>query len=155
MKKILLILASGLAFYPIFPAWADPTLTETQLLSFGEIIVATNGVDSVVIAPDGSQTNGPDIPKLLPGRNGVYLLSGFAPSIPVVISVADSTLVGPGPTNATFDMHDFTFDPAAGAQTTDLSGNMTLKIGATLSTRAGVSYADGPYRGGYTLMINY
>lgn len=135
------------------PARADPVLTETQLLSFGEIAVATNAVESITVNPDGTNLHDPGIQLLLPGRNGVYLFSSFGANIPVAVSVADAELTGPN--NAKFDMHDFTFDPVDISQITDGSGEMTLKIGATMSTRAGVTYEDGPYRGTYTLMVNY
>lgn len=151
MKKHLLIFM--MILMQTAPALCDPALSEGDLLSFGEFAVTSNAVQSIVIAPDGSQTVDPGITKLLPGRAGSYHLSSFAASIPVSASVADTTLAGPG--GAIFDVTSFTFDPPVPSQTTDVSGNLTIKIGATLSTRAGVNYSDGPYRGTYTLLINY
>ncbi|MCK4945290.1 MAG: hypothetical protein KAS59_03405, partial [Alphaproteobacteria bacterium] len=58
-----------------------------------------------------------------------------------------------------FDVKSFTFDPdisdIGSAQTPDDDGNLTLKIGARLDTRANDAYQTSPYRGTYTLQVNY
>jgi hypothetical protein len=132
---------------------ADPALAETGLLSFGEFAVTTNTVQTIIIETDGDEIVDAGITQLLPGRNGVFQLTSFDPSIAVSASIADTVITGPA--GATFDVTAFTFDPPLSSQTTDGSGNLTINIGATLSTRAGVSYGDGPYRGTYTLLVNY
>ncbi len=132
---------------------ADPALAESQPLSFGEFAVTSNTVQTIVIETDGDETVDAGITQLLPGHNGVFNLTSFDPSIAVSASIADTVITGPAA--ATFDVTTFTFDPPVSSQTTDGSGNLTINIGATLSTRAGVSYGDGPYRGTYTLLVNY
>lgn len=152
MRTRFVLLSMLLLSWPL-RVWADPAISETELLSFGEFAVTTNTVQTIVIETDGDQTVDAGITQLLPGRNGAFHLTSFDPSIAVSASIADTVITGPA--GATFDVTNFTFDPPLPSQTTDGSGNLTINIGATLSTRAGVTYGDGPYRGTYTMLVNY
>jgi hypothetical protein len=69
----------------------------------------------------------------------------------------DDTFVS-GPSDATFDITGVTFDPACSMLSpcsTDGAGNLTLKVGATLSTRPDTMYAPGAYRGTYDLTLHF
>lgn len=154
MKKIFFFICF------IFVIAAQPSfaftysMTEAQRLAFGQITITDHTIAQTVTidAPNGNETTSPGILSLATGQNAVILLSGFDPTLQLSATILDTTLTGGADT---FDLKDFTFDPPIDtlSQTPDGSGNMTLKIGATLSTRAGRSYANIPYQGTYRLTI--
>jgi hypothetical protein len=129
---------------------------EVEPLFFGQIIITDNSaVRSCTIPAGGTMTCDPQITILHAGQYGVFRLSGFDPAVAIWASVSNTTLTGGG---FTFDLQDFTFAPDIGSIGTaqaPAGGILTLKIGATLKTRAGVSYNVAPYRGTFNLQINY
>lgn len=158
MRKILIaVFCFTLSMYSMAAEAFTYDGVELEPLYFGQKIITGNNVQSIVIGTDGSETLNPNAPStltsLVHGQNGVFRLSGFDPALQLSASIADTVLTGPGGT--TFDLGTFTFDPPINtvSQTPDANGNMTLKIGATLSTRASTSYSIVPYRGTYTLTI--
>ncbi|MFH1157703.1 MAG: DUF4402 domain-containing protein [Pseudomonadota bacterium] len=158
LQGIIGTLLSALLLLRAFPAAAAMEGVEMEPLFFGQIIITDNtAVRSCTIAAGGSETCDAEIAVLVPGQYGVFRLSGFDPDVTLWASVADATLTGPG--SWIFDLNTFTFDPDIHdintAQTPDASGTLTLNIGATLDTRANESYQTDPYRGTYTLQINY
>lgn len=132
------------------------TLREIQPLSFGAISVTGAAPQTVVIQPNGATpTPSPGILRLHRGGNAVYEITQLPANTPFTTTIPDTTLTSSSGTR-TFDITDFmvlpdnTSNPQA-----DASGNATLRIGATLTTRSGTVYTPGAYRGTYNLMINY
>ena len=155
LKNIFLILL----FFP-FPALAAMEGVEMEPLFFGQIIITDNtAIRSCTMATTGVETCDAQIVVLDPGQYGVYRLSGFDPDTPIWVSVDDNGTILTGPGGFIFDVKSFTFDPdisdIGSAQTPDDDGNLTLKIGARLDTRANDAYQTSPYRGTYTLQVNY
>lgn len=135
-------------------ALAAPTVSEYESLTFGEMAITSNTVSTIVISTDGSESHGAGISPLLPGRNAVLRLMDF-PANTLVSVMADNSTLDRRPSGPSFDITTFTFDPDPDHQVTGVDGKMLLKIGATLSTRAGTTYTAGPYRGTYNLMVSY
>lgn len=133
---------------------SSPTISEFQPLAFGEMTITGTTAETLVIAADGTESHGPNITPLLPGHNAVLRLTDFPVSTLVSVMADDSTL-NRQPSGPSFDIGSYTFDPDASSQATDSNGQMTLKIGATLTTRASTTYVAGPYRGTYNVLVNY
>jgi len=129
---------------------------EIEPLSFGQIIITDNSATrSCTIPAGGTMTCDSQITILHTGQYGVFRLSGFDPAVAIWASISNTTLSGGG---FTFDLQDFNFAPDIGSIGTaqaPVGGTLILKIGATLKTRAGVSYDVAPYRGTFDLQINY
>jgi hypothetical protein len=150
-----------LALFLLFslPARAAEGL-EIEPLNFGQGIITDNSsVRSCVVPAGGTQTCDPEIVLLQPGRFGVFRLSGYDPNVEIWASVDDSLTILAGPGGMEFDVKDFTFNPDIStlgtAMLPEADGTLIIEIGATLQTRAGVIYDVAPYRGTYTLQINY
>lgn len=159
MKKLAYFFVLLILVFPAMPALAAIAATEEELLYFGQAIIGGTTVQSILVSANGVTTLDPDpgdITILVPGRNGVYRLSGFAPSTSLSVSFNATTLSGPG--GLQFDISNFVFDPPCTIPdpcSTDASGNMILKVGAKMSTRASTVYSIAPHRGTYTLTITY
>jgi hypothetical protein len=140
-----------------FPARAG-RVNEATGLSFGNFAVIGAHPQQIVIPPTGSESHSAGIFRMNPrGQYAVFLLSHFPVNTSLYVTVNDTTLdrVHGG---ATFDITDFTFDPDCTMATpcsTDGAGNLTVKIGATLNTRAATAYSPGAYSGTYDLMLNF
>ena len=135
--------------------------TELEPLFFGQIIITDNAaIRSCTIPAGGAMTCDSQITILQPGQYGVFRLSGYDPSVYIWASVDDTTttLTAPG-SSAVLDVKSFTFAPDIESIGTEqkpaADGTLTLKIGATLKTRAGETYDIAPYRGTFNLQINY
>lgn len=132
---------------------------EFQQLSFGRLLILDNSaVRSCTITALGSETcDGSGVALLNPGQVGVYRLSGFDPNTQVSAIIDQNTPLANTQDGALLDVSNFTFDPPIDItpQTPDASGKMTLKIGAMLSTRAGVTYPNVPFHGTYRLTITF
>jgi hypothetical protein len=157
MKKILTLLALMLLPLPAlaFTHQGD----ELEPLTFGQGIITDNSAArSCTIPAGGTETCDAEITLLNAGHYGVFRLSDYDPTITVEAHIDDSTLTASG--GQVFDIKDFTFSPnisdsgGVPAQP-DADGSLTLMIGATLRTRAGVTYDSTTYRGTYTLQISY
>jgi hypothetical protein len=134
---------------------------EIEPLFFGQIIITDNSaVRSCTIPASGAaMTCDSQITILKTGQYGVVRLSGYDPSLAVTAWVDDSGTTLSDGGSFVFDVKTFTFAPDinvyGGTAQNPAGGALTLKIGATLKTRAGVSYDIAPYRGTFTLLINY
>lgn len=158
MRKLLLSLALLLATTPAF-AFTN-TGEELELLTFGQGIITDNSAArSCVVTAEGSESCDAEIILLNPGRYGVFRLSDFDPTVAIWATVDDSATTLDGPGGTAFDVKNFTFNPNINdigtAVTPNADGTLLLQIGATLKTRAGTTYDVTPYRGTYTLQINY
>jgi hypothetical protein len=141
----------------------DPTCNgvEVEPLFFGQLVITDNSaMRSCLIPAGGSITCDSQITVLNPGQAqyGVFQLSGYGTTA-VWFSVDDSTtqLKDSAGTTA-FNVKSFTFAPVYNSIGTEQAlpgGTLMLKIGATLETVAGESYDLAPYRGTYSLQINY
>lgn len=131
---------------------------EIEPLFFGQIVITDNtAIRSCTIPAGGTMSCDSQITIINTGEYGVFRLSGFDPTVPIWASVDDTatTLTGGG---LTLDVKSFTFAPninSIGNAQVPPGGTLTLKIGATLKTRAGITYAIAPYRGTFNLQINY
>ncbi len=133
---------------------------EIEPLYFGQIIITDNSaIRSCTIPAGGTMTCDSQITILQTGQYGVFRLSSFDPTVAIWASVDDSATTLSLPDGTAFDVKNFTFAPdinsIGNAQTPGADGTLTLKIGATLKTRAGVTYDLAPYRGTFDLQINY
>jgi len=139
----------------------DPSCSgiEAEPLFFGQIVITDNSaVRSCTIPAGGTMTCNSQITILTPGQYGVFQLSGYAGTA-IWVSVDDTgtTMTDPSGTT-TFDVKNFTFAPDInniGNEQTPTGGNLMLKIGATLQTRAGQTYDIAPYHGTFSVQINY
>lgn len=157
-KPAFFIVLSTLALVSV-PSLATQSGVESDQLSFGRIIITDNSViRSCTMATTGVETC--DVTGallLMSGQLGIYRLSGFDPNTAVGAMIDQITPMANAVDGTLLDIANFKLDPAIDQtpQTPDASGNMTLKIGATLSTRAGTTYAIAPYHGTYRLTITY
>jgi hypothetical protein len=143
---------------PLAAAQASGSLHEAQTLSFGQIALpdGTAG-QTVTVATNGTVTSS-GITLLQPrGRYGVYEIEGYTTHPAIYLTIADDTM-SPLVMGTPFDVVQFNTLPScpdlAHTCTTDINGNLEIRIGATLQTR-GLPYNPGPYRGTYTLMVNW
>lgn len=155
----MLIRAVWLAVAGILAIGYSPAIAgvmrEIRPLTFGSVTVTGAAPQTVQIGADNTESHSGGILTLHNGANGIYQLSNFPANTLFTVDIADTVSVRVG-TGQTFDIKDFTTQPAnADTPRTDGAGNMTIRIGATLATRSGVSYPPGAYRGTYTLMINF
>jgi hypothetical protein len=139
-------------------AHATGSLRELRPLTFGQVAVTGGGGETVTVAPDGSLSHSAGVTLLLPrGSPGMYELTGYTPSTSLWLSIADNTidrLAG----GASFSVGNFQFSPACTLVSpcaTDGAGKLDVTIGATLTTQNATTYDPGPYRGTYTLMLNF
>lgn len=159
MKKIL-TLAFALILFAAAPARAfNNDGVEVEPLTFGQGIITDNtSVRSCTIPAGGTQTCDAQITLLKSGTSGIFQLSDYDPTVALWAYIDDSTttLSNGG---QIFDVKNFTFSPdlhdIGTAAVPNADGTLLLYIGATLQTRAGVSYSNKVYRGTFTLQINY
>lgn len=141
------------------PAQAVEAGIELEPLFFGQVIVTDNTVvRSCTITTGGSEScDAAGLTLLSPGGRGVYRLSGFDPNTQIGAVIDQISPLANTQDGTLLDVANFTLDPPidVAPQTPDANGTMTLNIGATLSTRAGVTYLVTPYRGTYRLTITY
>lgn len=133
---------------------------EEEPLFFGQLLITDNSaVRTCIIPAGGTESCDPAISIMHAGNFGTLRLSGFDPSVAVFATVDDSltTLTNAG--GQALDIKNFTFDPdirdIGTAMTPNADGTLTLKIGASLKTRAGIAYDVSPYHGTFSLQINY
>ncbi len=156
-KSFFLLLMSALLFYA-GAASAHGSLREVAPLTFGHIAVTGTPPLRIVVAPDGAVST-PDGGVTMQSprpSNGLNEQSGYTTVTRHYSTVADTTLSGAG---GALDLTDFIFDPPCTMATpcAPSGGELLLKIGATLTTRASTTYGPGPYRGAYdlNLMLSY
>jgi hypothetical protein len=158
MQRHSLFLMAAAALFFSLPAHAT-SLRELQPLFFGSTAVLGAPPQSVTVAPNGSETHTAGImPLRMPGvRAGAFQITDLpVPATPFYVTIEDTELSGP--VGQIFDITDFQTDPACTMDepcSGDGDGNLTLRIGATLTSRTGTSYGPGAYRGTYTLMLNF
>ncbi len=148
-----------MAMLPVAQASATGSLREVQPLTFGHIAISGAAPQHVVMTTNGTET-APDggVMLLYPrGSYGVFDLDGYTPNAAVYLTIADNTM-DPLIAGTSFDVINFNTLPSCPdlmtTCTIDPTGKLEVKIGATLVTRNG-TYNPGPYRGTYTLMINF
>jgi hypothetical protein len=140
-------------------SWATQTGVEVQQITFGHIIITDNSASRscVVAATGGESCDATGVLLLISGETAIYRLSGFDPNTALGAVIDNATPLSNSVDGTQLDIGSFTLNPPidTNPQTPDTSGNLTLKIGATLSTRPGTTYAIAPYRGTYRLTITY
>ena len=139
---------------------------ETQPLAFGEFVavIHASDVSTILMANDGTgptvgNTGSARITPVSNGQMGIFDVTGAATNaaltlaLPTTVTLTcDLCPVG----TPTFSVGTFTSDPAVGAVTTDGSGDVTINVGATLTTATGATaYEDGLYDAAYTVSVNY
>jgi len=133
---------------------------ELEPLHFGQLVITDNSsIRSCTIPPGGSISCDAEITILNGGQYGIFRISDYDPSVALWAYVDDSATTLENGGSAVFDIKNFTFAPDIGsignAALPEGDGSLEIKIGATLKTRAGETYDISPYRGTFTLQINY
>lgn len=156
--KKLGFLALSLMILPT-AASATGSLREVQPLTFGHIAITGAAPQHVIMATNGMET-APDggITLLRPrGTYGVFDLEDYTPNVSIYLTITDDT-IDPLVAGTSFDVINFNTLPSCPDISTTCTigpdGKLEVKIGATLVTRNG-AYNPGPYRGTYTLMVNF
>ncbi|MBR0565932.1 DUF4402 domain-containing protein [Azoarcus sp. L1K30] len=141
-------------------------LEENQALSFGNIAAFphASNIARLTLSPNGTvsvSSTGPGARLIALGgaQPGKFTVSGAAANQTIHITpqpgsifVTHTTLGG---STARFVAKDFVTTPNGSAQT-NASGQLSVALGASLETEAGTQgYADGEYRGTYTLEVSY
>ena len=162
------------------------TIVETDPVSFGNFIVEMpgGGDASIILTPAGGRTsyNGASTTIALASggygtstygaaRPGLYHISGAAANSDIYVAFVQTlgvpidssnpvALTGPAGADE-FLVDTFTFNKSGTDATGDYiiadgTGDATLKVGATLHTKAGASsYPDGTYRGVFGIVASY
>lgn len=123
------------------------TATQTQSMNFGRVLPGSvAGV--VTLSPAGATT------ATGASAHGTANAGGFTitaqASTPLIITFGNGTVTN-GSNSMTIDTFTSTSTPAN--NTTDASGNLTLKVGANLNV--GANQAAGTYNGTYTVTVSY
>lgn len=128
--------------------------TESRSLDFGKFAMRNNDAQhSIVMQPNGTQTNPPAIVSFFNGTSAIFSFTGFPPSTALLISIPD-TVVSPSGAGEVFDLINFTWTPDP--PTTNASGDLTLNVGATLRTSGNsVLYEDSNYTGTYSMTFGW
>ncbi len=159
MKKSIFLVCLLILTVLALPSLATQSGVETQQITFGHIIITDNSAtrNCVVAATGGETCDASGVLLLISGEAAFYRLSGFDPNTAVGAVIDNATPLTNSVDASALDIGSFTINPPidTSPQTPDASGNMTLKIGATLSTRAGTTYAIAPYHGTYRLTITF
>lgn len=121
--------------------------TQTQPLNFG-IVGADTSAGTVVLSPAGAVTSG-TLKTLGAANAGAFTISGQA-STPLTITFGNGTVNNGGSSMA---VDTFTSTTVPANSSTDTSGNLTLKVGATL--HVGANQTPGTYNGTYTVTVSY
>lgn len=140
------------------------TLLEDQALSFGTVAAWAESGNSatLTLAPNGAlEASSAGDARLTPlggAQVGVIRLTGAAPSHSVTITPEAGSIFLtheiPGDI-ARFIVRDFVTSPA-GSGFTDASGELEIRVGATLETeQVDKPYENGTYSGEYSLTVSY
>lgn len=121
--------------------------TQNQAMNFG-IVAADTAAGTVVLSPAGVASSS-TLKTLGSANAGAFAISGQA-STPLTITFGNGT-VNNGASSMAVDNFTSTTVPANGS--IDASGNLTLKVGATL--HVGANQAPGTYNGTYTITVSY
>lgn len=162
-KKIML--ASVLAAVAIIPnanafdlaANATATIqqaisaTELTPMNFANIIPNASANGIAILSPAGTVSNGEGATMSYSGSAvaGQFTITA-APSTQMNITFANGTLTSGANTMA---LDTFTTDSTPASNTTDASGDLALRVGASL--HVGTNQPAGTYAGTYTVMVNY
>jgi len=134
------------------------TVIEQSPLDFGSIALKdNNGAYQYRLRYTGQVINDPEIFIVSPGTPGDYFLSGFPASTLLTISITSPTgLVespaSPVPSNEAFTISNFDYIPSV---TTDVNGELTVLVGATITTSGSGSYDDSLYVTTMNINISY
>jgi hypothetical protein len=169
-KKFLAIVGCGavglLSFSSAYAANPEPvtaevefvapiTITETNALQYGSLDVAMAAGETIIIAPDGSQT-GTGLARIVGGAQAASELTVTATAVQGITILVDAIANG-----TYYALTGFTCDYAAGADLACDGAGMsatsvastTLRVGATL-TGAGGAVA-GNDDGGFNVTVSY
>lgn len=167
-----------------FSVTSAVSVAESSAIRFGNFSVSNpgDGGASITLDASGSRTaqqSGATSILLLNGGNsdagaqqeGVYSITGAGAGVALYVSFTDHTgtaissgnpVVLTGPVGSgTFLVDDMVFNKDGTDGTGDYilangAGNATVRVGATLHTKAGVTtYAPGTYRGTFEIMVSY
>lgn len=148
-KRIIILL-----FLVVAIPHARAAITETQALGFGEFALSNNAAShQLVVSPAGVISKDQEIKIISDPQEGVFEVSGFPPSTPLIINITfDNLMSGMG--GAAFTISDpTTFPPTV---VTDPLGGATFNVGATLNTSGdGGFYYDSDYNGIMTVSVNF
>lgn len=122
-------------------------ITEQKKLRFGSIASSFDGPGTATVTPDGTlSTSGYAIPMGGNPQAGKYKLKGKKNAWVLVTLPTSATLYSNW---GTATLTNFVSDPPAGMVQLNNKGNLTLKLGATLTVPPG--QPGGRYRGHFTI----
>lgn len=136
------------------PSAQAQTITEEQVLSFGEAVFKYNNmVYEIVLLADGSLTNDPSIVFTTSPQIGRYRITGLTPFEPItsVTVTVDTQVIGVGE-DFTIDNFDISYPANA-----DGSGEAVIYLGARLRTSgSGINYSPSTtFNGVLDLTVNH
>jgi len=132
-------------------------IIEQAVLDFGTIAIKDNSAAHTLrIRYTGQIINDPEIIIIVPGTPAEYYVSGFPVSTLLSISVTSPSGVvtspSAGPSNENFTISNFDYLPSV---TSDVNGEFTLYVGATLSTSGSGIYENSFYVTTMNINISY
>lgn len=142
----------------VFQSYAA-TISEVRGLSFGTIAITDNSAPySIRMSFAGDINADPAFIIINPGHPAEYFLEGFLPNtnlnISILVPSETTELMGetdPGTSQFTINQHH-SFAPII---TTNLLGEATLEVGATLTTSGSGYYKDARFFAPMTIMVSY
>jgi len=140
------------------------TFVETQPLAYGTFVAINHATDTSTIVmsiagvPSYNNPGAARITEIVAGQQGIFDITAAAPSTDIDVSYTSPVLLSCATCTGSepdFSVATFVDDSTAGTVTTSATGEVTLNVGATLTTVAGAVYEDGAYSGAYTVTANY
>jgi len=149
----------GLATFVILGLFAagpasSQNITQLQALTFGDIVVIDNTAKQrVTVDMDGTVTSDAGIYRRTQGSSGLFWLTGFPPSISIVVEIDPVVLSVAGDGQGKIFTVGFSYFPLV---TTDINGEALFDFGAILMTSGdGTVYGGDSYTGGATISISW
>jgi len=152
------LLISILFYFSLAPKYVySDSIVEQSVLDFGTIALKDNaGTYQLRVRYTGQIINDPEIVIVVPGTPAEYFLSGYPVSTLLSISVTSPSglVTSPfvGPSNEQFTISNFDYLPSV---TSDVNGEFTLYVGATITTSGSGTYQDTLYVTTMNITISY
>ncbi|MDH3325310.1 MAG: hypothetical protein OEM38_01175 [Gammaproteobacteria bacterium] len=134
------------------------TITELSMLDFGTIAITDNtAAYTLRLRYTGQVIKDPQIIMITPGTPAEYFLSGFLPSTLLTINITSIPGVtyspqSGNPSNQQFTISNFDYLPLV---TTTAAGELSIFVGATLTTSGVGTYEDTPYYTTLNINVSY
>lgn len=123
-------------------------VNQTQQMNFGTVTPITGTSGIVRLSPSGTRSSG-SLNTYGTSSQGQFQITA-GPLTQLTINISDGTLSS-GDNSMTIDT--FTTDSNPASNTTNVSGTVTLNVGANLNV--GADQPSGTYNGTYVVTISY